>query len=183
MFIPQAALLWLKPLETGPAFKPLLLTYAQATDFIWNENRAIANATVFEKIPNLFFSACNLFRSCLHCLEKEFMLFTAIVLFALAAVLGILILKNWLTSSNTPRTVIYVHGLFAAIAVLLLLIQVIRHPNTALRTSFVFFAAAAAGGLYMFFRDRKGKFSPTWLAVAHGLIAVTGFVFLLLNVL
>ena len=44
------------------------------------------------------------------------MLYLTIGLFAVAAVVGLLILKNWLTASNTSRTVIYAHGIFAAAA-------------------------------------------------------------------
>jgi len=111
------------------------------------------------------------------------MLYLTIGLFALAAVIGLLILKNWLTSANTSRSVVYAHGIFAAVALVLLLVQVLRNPEGNLKISLVLFVLAAFGGFYMFFRDLKGKFSPTWLAVGHALIAVAGFVFLVLLVI
>ena len=111
------------------------------------------------------------------------MIYLAIGVFAIAAVLGLIILKNWLTSGNTPKRVIYSHGIFAAIALAILLIQVIRQPENSLKTSLTLFVVAAIGGFYMFFRDLKGKMSPTWLAVVHALIAVGGFVSLVLFVL
>src|SRR6476620_11026885 len=111
------------------------------------------------------------------------MIYLAIVFFALAAVLGLIILKNWLTSSDTPKSVIYSHGIFAAIALIVLLIQVIKQPENSLKTSLALFVVAAIGGFYMFFRDLKGKMSPTWLAIVHGLIAVAGFVSLVLFVI
>jgi hypothetical protein len=116
-------------------------------------------------------------------METVIMLYVTIVLFALAAIFGVLILKNWLTSANTSRTVVYAHGLLAATAVVLLLVQVIRDPASGLTTSIILFVIAALGGFFMFFRDLKGKFSPIWLAIVHGLVAVAGFVFLLLTVL
>jgi hypothetical protein len=111
------------------------------------------------------------------------MLYLTIGLFALAAIFGIIILKNWLTSAKTSRTVIYTHGIFAAIALVLLVVQLVRNPSSGLKTSLIFFAVAAVGGFYMFARDLKGKFSPTWLAVVHGLLAVAGFAFLVLLVI
>ncbi|RYY90173.1 MAG: hypothetical protein EOO15_03760 [Chitinophagaceae bacterium] len=103
------------------------------------------------------------------------MLYAAITLFAIAALLGIVILKNWLTSADTGRGVVYAHGLFAALGLGLLLYQWSKEPSALLRNSLVLFGLAALGGFYMFFRDLKGKFSPTWLAVVHGLLAVAGF--------
>src|SRR5215217_2110328 len=103
------------------------------------------------------------------------MLYLTLGLFALAAIIGLIILKNWLTSANTSRTVVYAHGAFAAIALVLLLVQAIRNPAGNLRTSLMLFIIAAIGGFYMFFQDIKGKFSPTWLAVVHALIAIGGF--------
>ena len=110
------------------------------------------------------------------------MLYLTIGLFALAAVAGLIILKNWLTSSDTSRTVIYAHGLVAAAALVLLLVQALRNPGGNLRVSLLLFALAAFGGFYLFFRDLKGKVSPMWVAFTHAAIAVSGFVVLLLVV-
>ena len=111
------------------------------------------------------------------------MLYLTIGLFALAAIIGLLILKNWLTSANTSRTVVYAHGLFAALALILLLVQTIKNPQGSSRISLVLFGLAAIGGFYMFFQDLKGKFSPIWLAITHALLAAAGLVFLLLMVI
>ncbi len=111
------------------------------------------------------------------------MLYLTIGLFSIAAIIGVIILKNWLTAANTSRAVVYAHGLFAAIALVLLLVHTLQSPAAGLKTSLILFLLAALGGFYMFFRDLKGKNSPVWLAVTHGLIAVAGFVFLLLMVL
>jgi hypothetical protein len=45
--------------------------------------------------------------------------------------------------------------------------------------SAVLFVIAALGGFIMMARDVTGKSIPKWLAVVHGLLAVTGFVLLL----
>jgi hypothetical protein len=111
------------------------------------------------------------------------MLYLTIGLFALAAIIGITILKNWVTSSNTSRTVVYAHGLFAAAALVMLLVHILQNPSQTLKASIVLFGIAAIGGFYMFFQDLRKKFSPTWLAVTHGLLAVGGFILLLLTII
>lgn len=107
------------------------------------------------------------------------MLYLVIGLFALAAIIGILIFKNWLTAAHTSRTVVYLHGIFAATALVLLIVFMLRSGAKLLQISVVLFVIAALGGLYMFFRDLKGKFSPVWLAAIHGLLAVAGFLVLI----
>ncbi len=111
------------------------------------------------------------------------MFYLIIGLFALAAIFGILILKNWLTSVHTSRMVVYLHGMFAAVALVLLLIYAFQSGTQGLLASIVLFVAAALGGFYMFARDLKGKFSPIWVASVHALLAVAGFVLLLIYVI
>ncbi len=108
------------------------------------------------------------------------MLYLNIALFAIAAIIGLIILKNWLTSANTSRAVVYAHGIFAAGGLVLLFIYFMKNNNQQdIKTSLILFAVAAVAGFYMFFQDLKGKFSPTWLAVTHALIGVAGFLVLL----
>jgi hypothetical protein len=107
------------------------------------------------------------------------MLYLTIALFAIAAVMGIINLKHWMGEEKPPRWAVYTHGLFAASALVLLLVQAMSGPGANLRTSLVFFIIAALGGFYLFARDLKGKVGPGWLAMVHGLVAVTGFVLLL----
>jgi|SRR5215218_4208086 len=110
------------------------------------------------------------------------MLYLIIGLFALAAVIGILIFKNWLTSAKTSRTVVYLHGIFAATALVLLLVFTLQNSANMLQTSLILFVIAALGGIYMFVQDLKGKFSPIWLATVHALLAVAGFLVLIFYV-
>ena len=111
------------------------------------------------------------------------MLYLNIALFAIAAIIGLIILKNWLTSATTSRATVYAHGIFAAAGLVLLFIYFMKNAQQNIKTSLILFAVAAVAGFYMFFQDLKGKFSPTWLAVIHGLVAVAGFVFLLMAVI
>ena len=111
------------------------------------------------------------------------MLYAIIVLFLLAAVFGLIILKNWLTAQNTARATIYTHGVFAALGLVLLIVYYFQNKGKSLQTSIILFLVAAIAGFYMFFRDLKGEMSPTWLAIVHGLVAVAGFVFIVLMVI
>jgi hypothetical protein len=107
------------------------------------------------------------------------MLYVTIVLFALAAIVGVVILKNWLTSSDTSRTVVYLHGIFAASGLLLLIVFAFQNPGNYPKASIILFAIGALGGFYMFAEDLKKRFSPMWLAFVHALLGVAGFLLLL----
>ena len=111
------------------------------------------------------------------------MLYLTIGLFAIAAVLGVVILKSWLTAGTTSKAVIYGHGIFAALGLVLLVILLLNNPGNSYRNALILFVIAALVGFYMFFRDLKGKFSPKWLAIVHALLALAGVVLLLLMVI
>jgi hypothetical protein len=108
------------------------------------------------------------------------MLYLTIALFALTAALGVFNLKYWMTETRPPRGIVYAHGVFGASALVLLLVQAMSGPGAGLRTSLVVFIIAALGGFFLFARDLQGKIGPGWLAMVHGLVAVTGFILLLM---
>lgn len=107
------------------------------------------------------------------------MLITSIILFALAAVLGLILLTKVLKDENTPKTVVYSHGAAAAIALVLLIIAYMNQGDTLLMISVLIFVVAALGGFVLFAKDLGQKTIPKWLAVVHALAAVTAFVLLL----
>jgi hypothetical protein len=106
------------------------------------------------------------------------LIYTAIALFAIAALLGLYLISFVLRKQETPKAIAIVHGLFAATALVLLIIHTVQ-TGADLIQSIVLFVIAALGGIILFARDITGKSLPKSLAVAHGLIAVTAFVFLL----
>ena len=111
------------------------------------------------------------------------MLITTIILFALAAVLGVVLITKVFKDEDRPKAVIYSHGTAAAVALVLLIIAYMNQGGTTwLMTSILVFIVAALGGFVMFGREISEKTIPKWLAVVHGLIAVTGFVLLLIAV-
>src|SRR4051794_374718 len=109
-------------------------------------------------------------------MKKPTMLYLIIGLFALAAVLGIILIRSLLVPQRPPRAAVYIHGLLAAIGLVLLIAFVLRNNNSnKLTSSIILFVIAALGGFTLFFRDLKGKLGPVWLAVIHALVAVSGF--------
>ena len=107
------------------------------------------------------------------------MLTTSIILFAIAAVFGLVLLTAILKSKDTPKAAVYTHGLVAAIALVLLIVYAESANAHTVTTSIVLFVIAALGGALLFGRDLMKKAGPKWLAVVHGLIAVSAFVILL----
>ena len=107
------------------------------------------------------------------------MLYTTIALFALAALLGMYLISFVLQGKETPKSVAFIHGGFAAAALVLLIYYTATGAGPV--ESVVLFVIAALGGFVMIARDLSGKSIPKWLAMVHGLVAVTGFVFLLVH--
>jgi len=107
------------------------------------------------------------------------MIYTAIALFALSAILGLTILIKWLTKKEASKAVIWSHGLVAATALVILVVYAIQHPDNYPQISLILFVIAAIGGFYMFFRGLNKKNSPLSVAFIHALLALGGFAMLL----
>lgn len=107
-------------------------------------------------------------------------LIVSIVVFAVAAVFGVMILASWLSKKDVSKGVIYSHGVFAAVGLGLLAVFAVRNPENYPTIGLILLVAAALGGFYMFFRDLQNKMSPYSIAFVHALLAVAGFVSLLL---
>ncbi len=110
------------------------------------------------------------------------MIYLSVALFALAAVFGVTVLVKWLTKKNAPRAVVYSHGIAAALALVLLIVYALQNPAHFPKASLILFVLAALGGFYMFFNDLQKKAPKLPIAFIHALLAVAGFVALLLFV-
>jgi hypothetical protein len=106
------------------------------------------------------------------------LLYSSIVLFGLAALIGIYLIAFVLQNKLPPKSVAIVHGLLAATALVLLIVHM-YNTGADLVQAVVIFVIAALGGIVLFIRHLTGKSLPKGLAVVHGLLAVTGFIFLL----
>ena len=107
------------------------------------------------------------------------MLTTAIIIFAIAAVFGLMNLIAILKSQETRKPVVYIHGLLAATALVLLIAYATSEASKNVTLSIVLFVVAALGGFLLFGRDLMKKAGPKWLALVHGLVAVASFLILL----
>lgn len=106
------------------------------------------------------------------------MIYTAIALFALAAILGMVLLTFVLQGKETPKGVVFSHGTLAVAGLILLIIYTFKESPGPLE-ALILFVIAASAGIVMVIRDLTGKSIPKWLTIVHGLVAVTGLIFLL----
>jgi hypothetical protein len=103
-------------------------------------------------------------------------------LFAVAAVAGLTMAIMHFRGTSPPKTVLAVlHGLFAASGLVVLLLALIKSgfsgkPGIA----FGLLAVAALGGFVLLSSHAQGKRLPSGLVVGHAVLAVAGFVTLLL---
>ncbi|MEO8402067.1 MAG: hypothetical protein ABI597_09785 [Gammaproteobacteria bacterium] len=107
------------------------------------------------------------------------MLILAILLFFVAAILGLYLLSFILQNKNTPKGVAFTHGPLAAAGLILLIIYALFNTPAPI-VSIIIFILAALGGIMLIYRDITGKSLPKWMAVGHGLTAIVGFIFLIL---
>jgi hypothetical protein len=86
-------------------------------------------------------------------------------------------LSYLLRDKHIPKGLAILHGLLAVVGLVLLVIYSLRAIEGAW-ISIGIFAVAAMGGLLLIHRDLTGK-APKWLGLVHGLVAVSGFLILL----
>jgi hypothetical protein len=108
------------------------------------------------------------------------MLAISIILFAIAAVIGLILAVRIFKNKNTMMPVSLLHGLFAASGITLLIIYASGQPERSPVTSIVLFCIAAVGGLTLFARDMMNKSLPKPLVIAHAGVAIISFVVLLM---
>lgn len=108
------------------------------------------------------------------------------VLFAVAALGGLTLAVMHFRSGGRERpstALAVVHGLVAAIALVLLIIGVLGAPAGASALPVValaIFVLAALGGAYLFLgKHLRGQALPSPVVMVHGLAAVAGFLVLL----
>lgn len=109
---------------------------------------------------------------------------TAVVLFAIAALGGIVMALMRLGGRELPPMgLAVVHGLFAAAGLVTLIITLIGHGYTiATIIALVGFIGAALGGFYLFSLHMKKQALPIPSVIVHGGFAVISFVILVVGV-
>ncbi|MCC8363264.1 hypothetical protein LK996_09275 [Lysobacter sp. A6] len=113
------------------------------------------------------------------------MLQTAAILFAIAALGGVLMAGiRFARKVNPPAWVAMLHGLLAASGLTLLAYALCTQPlgsaHDTATVALVLFLVAAAGGAVMSLAYKwKNRLLPAWLVVVHATAAVLGFLVLL----
>jgi hypothetical protein len=106
------------------------------------------------------------------------LIYAALAVFGIAALGGIYLLSLVLRDKQTPKSIAFIHGLFAVSGLILLIVYCIRNqPGPGL--SIGIFVVAALGGLVLIYKDLTENKVPKWLGIVHGLAAVTGYITLL----
>src|SRR5262245_25302402 len=100
------------------------------------------------------------------------MLIPALVLFVLAALLGLTVAIAIFKKKETSRPVAVIHGLVGAAGLVLLLLHAMKNPDRLLTTAIVVLVIAALGGAMLFVNDLRRKPGPVALVVIHALAAV-----------
>lgn len=108
------------------------------------------------------------------------MLNTTIVLFALAAVFGLLLLLKVLKGESTSKVIVFVHGALSATGLVLLTLYVMENYEGGPILSLGLFVVAALGGFVLFTLDIGKKPIPKALALVHAGAAVVAFLLLLM---
>jgi hypothetical protein len=113
--------------------------------------------------------------------ESVEMLSTAIALFAIAILVGIILLTLFLMDGKTPRTLARIHGVIAIIALLLVIISEALYRSVPQVAGMSVIIIAALLGARLFMLGRRNQAFPKWLPAIHAVIAAVGFFLLLIS--
>jgi hypothetical protein len=103
----------------------------------------------------------------------------SLVLFIAAAVLAVLSFVRRVSGGQPSSAMGYAHGILATAGLVLAVVYSALH-SWAGEWAFRFLVVAAIVGYVFFGIERARKKVPAWLGLVHGLIALAGFVVLLL---
>jgi hypothetical protein len=106
-----------------------------------------------------------------------------LVLFAIAALGGLVLASIRLRGSNPPLALALIHGALAAAGLVALILAVLHASASpsAPRIALALFVVAALGGFVLFAAHLRKNNIPVPLMLIHAVVAVGGFVTLLLG--
>jgi hypothetical protein len=106
------------------------------------------------------------------------------ILFAIAALGGLVLGVSGLRQRGVPMWLSLIHGVVAAAGLVTLIIGIVQGTAGAfLITSLVLFIIAALGGFVLFSYHLRSKPHPKGLIVTHALVAVIAYVLLIVGIL
>lgn len=108
------------------------------------------------------------------------MLTFSIVLFAVAALLGIGVATALLQKKETSKPMALAHGALGAAGLVLLILHAVQNPHKFLTAAIALLVIAALGGGVLFANDLRRKPGPVFLIVVHALAAVAAVILVVL---
>ncbi len=112
------------------------------------------------------------------------MLILSVILFAVAALGGLVLGVLGLRQRDLPMWLSLIHGVVAAAGLITLILGVVQgNAGSLVIISLILFLIAALGGFVLFSYHLRKKPHPKGLIVIHALVAVIAFVLLLLGIL
>lgn len=106
------------------------------------------------------------------------MLITAIVIFALAAVGGLIMAVRRFQGKQAPWPLSILHALLGAAGLVLVLIAVMKGAAGYVLAALIVLAIAALGGFFLASFHARRTLAPKAVVVIHALVAVAGFLLL-----
>lgn len=107
------------------------------------------------------------------------MIYLSIICFAIAALIGLVLVSMYSRGKLTVGGAL-LHGLFAAIGLILLIIMAVKgQTTTAMNYALILFIIAAIGGAVLFLSHLTKGVLPKPLLAIHPIIAIIGFITLL----
>jgi len=106
------------------------------------------------------------------------MLTAAVIVFAVAAVGGVVLALHVLRNKLAPWALSILHALLGATGIVLLLLIVLDGAPSLLGWALGLFVVAALGGFWLASRHAKQALPPKGVVVLHALLAVVGFALL-----
>ena len=108
------------------------------------------------------------------------MLTYALIVFAIAAVGGLVLASSVLRGKFAPWAISVLHALLGATGLVLLLLEVVQGtPASRVLAALAFLVVAALGGFYLAALHAKKTIAPKGVVVLHAGLAVVGFLVLL----
>lgn len=108
------------------------------------------------------------------------MLNYALIVFAVAAVGGLILAAHVLRDKFAPWALSLLHALLGAIGLILLIVMLVQGDGAQrLVISFILLLVAALGGFFLASFHLRKKMPPKGVVVIHAVVAVIGFLTLL----
>lgn len=111
------------------------------------------------------------------------MLYLALGLFLVAAMLGVVLLTNVLANKTPSNNIILSHGIIAVLGVLLVIHYTLENDLDDLLIILVMFGLAILGGSILFTMQLRKQAIPKIMALVHPVVAAIAVISLIMYVL